>query len=710
MAWQPLHFKAKSVNKMSIKNIHSVFLNRFLEHRIVQSVLAHPWLSSIAFLVFFLLLIETALIHRKSGLFGRGFLQFYAVDSVFEGVLFVFWSLIVDSILIGAIGAVFYFVTVVWNRHHLVSAYNFFISAIYLFGITLFAKYKVLEYFSDTINFQIIQNLGGGSVRQAVSYAADEVSILIIVAVILGAYYFLGLFYIKRYVVSHPALSLEYKSESFSFKHSGFLLVVLSISTGVLLVMMTLQDDVRYGLSRKYSYKLLTNLYDNLTDWDRDGIGYYSFPPDNEPFDSEIYPGALDVPFNGVDEDGMGGDFHYKEEDKTRFLRSAVIGESRRHIIFVVIESARYDLFEKKIDDRFVAPNIRNLASTGHKIEYAYSHTGYTATSLKAIFNGTLSLSKADQSLFDYFRTLGYKISVYSGQDETFSDIENITNMRANADYFFDAGNAIDERVFGNASPASLKISVDRVVDELVRVTAEDDWEKPNFIYMNFQSAHFPYYHDGMPLELVDVPLARGEIGKSERDRLERTYWNAIAYADFGIGRITDWLETQEIKDFVLVVLGDHGESLYDDGYLGHGHQLNEIQTRIPIVLNRSIRNYPQPLGQIHLQRMFLNLATAEPDTDGTLELQNSSDHSVFQYVGTLDNPVLVGLVLKDEQRVILDFRTRLVYFSSEKEQVPLKKAIENGIYNEVVNKLIYLWEKARWEEYVSKKRKAEMN
>jgi hypothetical protein len=44
-----------------------------------------------------------------------------------------------------------------------------------LAGIWLALKFKVLSYFSDTVNLQIIKNLGGGSLKQALLYISNEI-------------------------------------------------------------------------------------------------------------------------------------------------------------------------------------------------------------------------------------------------------------------------------------------------------------------------------------------------------------------------------------------------------------------------------------------------------------------------------------------------------------------------------------------------------
>ena len=67
-------------------------------------------------------------------------------------------------------------------------------------------------------------------------------------------------------------------------------------------------ERLRYGWSRKGSGMLVTAALDRLTDWDLDGTGWLATPSDPAPFDGSIHPYAVEIPGNGIDENGGGGD------------------------------------------------------------------------------------------------------------------------------------------------------------------------------------------------------------------------------------------------------------------------------------------------------------------------------------------------------------------------------------------------------------------
>ena len=71
----------------------------------------------------------------------------------------------------------------------------------------------------------------------------------------------------------------------------------------------------------------------------------------------------------------------------------------------------------------------------------------------------------------------------------------------------------------------------------------------------------------------------------AERYR-NRPYVGEIAYVDSQIGRLLDWLDANDrARDTVVLVIGDHGESLGEHGESGHGFFVYEAATRVPFIL-----------------------------------------------------------------------------------------------------------------------------
>ena len=71
----------------------------------------------------------------------------------------------------------------------------------------------------------------------------------------------------------------------------------------------------------------------------------------------------------------------------------------------------------------------------------------------------------------------------------------------------------------------------------------------------------------------------------AERYR-NRPYIGEIAYVDSQVGRLLAWLDDNDrARDTVVMVMGDHGESLGEHGESGHGFFIYEGATRVPFIV-----------------------------------------------------------------------------------------------------------------------------
>ena len=112
--------------------------------------------------------------------------------------------------------------------------------------------------------------------------------------------------------------------------------------------------------------------------------------------------------------------------------------------------------------------------------------------------------------------------------------------------------------------------------------------------------------------------------------------------ADQAVGSMIEHLKKLGVYEQTLViVIADHGESLFDDRFLGHGHALNQSQTRIPLIVNLPGVEVHSAVGQIDVADLLMRLATNRfKNADW-----NRKENPVLQLVGSLDNPQLIGTV-----------------------------------------------------------------
>ncbi len=649
---------------------------------------------SVLFAVIIIQIGELLLLQRMYSLFTGGFLQPYSYLTWADRTAFIGLSLWMDLVLFGALGAVWFWFTSWCRIRPLLAGFNYIFFTSSAIGIWLAVKYKVLSYFNDTLNFLIIQNLGGGSLVEALIYITNEASIFGMALIMLALLFLVGLRITTRLeAAGTPSPGFILKGRTRIVFITGIAVVTIGLA-----ILVNSDSALRYGLIKKTSYALISNALDKLSDFDGDGVGLFTFPPDPALLDSAIYPGALDYPGNGIDEDGYGGDFEWpgRVQDQLK-ARSAIAG---KHILMIMLESARGDMLGQTLNGQVVAPNITALAKSGSHIKYAYSHTGYTTTSITALFNRTFSTRQDRTRLTDFLAQSGYTISSISGQDESFGGMASSTGMSDPGRYLFDARSALDDRVFPSKSSGSLRLSEERVVRQFSERIGEVDWSTPQFFYINLQAAHFPYSHPGMPNLINQQAIPRSDINEANRSWLEATYWNALAVADQAVGTMIQRLKELNVYDQTIVmILSDHGESLFDDRFLGHGHALNQTQTRIPLVFNRPGIRVNSAVGQIDMAELLIQVAT-----DHFSEARwDDPEHPVFQLVGSLRKPLLIGIVSYGEIRTIMDFRTRKVFFSDLKKWEDYDTALSHPTLGARTRKLISLWEAARWEDHLSR-------
>ena len=637
--------------------------------------------------VFIIFSVESLLLlHFKYSLFTGTFLQQFTYKLAWERASFLVLALIYDFLLVGGFALLWVKVAKHLDKNTLLSSMIFSVIATSLIGLIITVKYGILSYFSDTVNFAIVKNLGGGDLKEALLYVSDEIALVGLILLLLVVIILKSFKMISRLSIVKLCPTNNRSNRLLSTKY------LIALAAGGLVTTYSLSENYKfnYGLSKKISYQLITQGLNKLSDFDGDGFGAFLQPKDLNLFNSEIYPGALDIPGNGIDEDGLLGDMTIEASIADDIGELPI--NATKHVVLIILESTRFDLLGKKVNGQHVAPNLQKIAAQGTSVEYAYSHTGYTTSSLKAIFNRSFTKVKPQQGLLDVLAKQGYQFSFISGQDESFGEVAQDVAMDSPKHYFFDARTAIDDRVYKSKQAASLMLSEERVVEQFLSRFKQLDFSSPQFIYLNFQAAHFPYSHPNMRKTLIDNMIPRSKINIDNKQWLEDTYWNAVASADWAIGEVMKALKQKGLEQGTSVfIIADHGEALFDHGFLGHGYRVNDIQTRIPLITNDPSLVVNQAIGQTDIAKIILSSAF-----NSGIKF-NDQNNPVFKFVGLLSRPVLISHSLYGGIETTFDFRTNQVFFSDLKRWVALEDALEEQQMKPRITQLINHWEQLRW-------------
>ena len=104
------------------------------------------------------------------------------------------------------------------------------------------------------------------------------------------------------------------------------------------------------------------------------------------------------------------------------------------------------------------------------------------------------------------------------------------------------------------------------------------DRGRPLFAWFHYSDPHAPYkLHRGFEVtDPKDVPDDR-------RGRIIVKYDSEIAYTDSLIAKVLAALPTENTY---IVFVGDHGESLWEHDYLGHGRRIYQPGLRIPFMIS----------------------------------------------------------------------------------------------------------------------------
>jgi membrane-anchored protein YejM (alkaline phosphatase superfamily) len=244
----------------------------------------------------------------------------------------------------------------------------------------------------------------------------------------------------------------------------------------------------------------------------------------------------------------------------------------RPDILLVVIESLRRDAL-----DPVTMPQLWSWSKRGLRFP------DHTATS-NASHYGLFALLYGRSPLF-YFETLdsGERPTLpsqlrawgYENHNLGCSDI-----AWRGMDRFMGSADFAVERLRG----ASLPACDGEVVSRAAALLSPGD-RPPRFVLAFLTSTHFGYHYpeeDALFHPSIAPPNALELDPERDRAPLANRYRNSAHAVDEQLGSLLGQLDPSAL---FVVVTGDHGEALFDDGTIAHSSRLSDAQTAVPLVL-----------------------------------------------------------------------------------------------------------------------------
>jgi hypothetical protein len=549
-----------------------------------------------------------------------------------------------------------------------------------------FLNYELGVLLGDAFDLVLAFEISGRSLTEVVAVAGPH--LVAPVLLILGAAVFLllSVWLFKRYVPGWRPLPR-------ADRRVGYLLqagALVGLSILVICVARISSDTLDYALQQKPSGNLAGAIGNYLSDIDGDGYGIVRRPPDPGPFDANVVPYALEIPGNGVDENGVGGDLpsglpQYREKPG-----EAARWAHRPNVILIVLESFRADLIGATFNGREVTPILNRLAREGVSASLAFSHNGFTAPSRRHMFRGSVANIRGDKSLVDDFKANGYRVAVFSAEDTSFGGPKFDVGF-SRADVAYDARVEPKLRYTTFTTAGSIALPYQVMVKRISAFFESRNDPRPLFMHINLQDAHFPYHHSQIKPLINGEPLLRNDIRPERREALWATYLNTAANVDRAVGEIlaTAKRSLGDPKPGILIT-SDHGESLFDDSFLGHGIALTDVQLRVPLIVVNLPAVIKQPIGHAQLRDVIWDALEALPEGPGRPQVKDAPDAFVFNYLGDFRYPRQISL-RRLGGRTIYDFRTRRFRLPDGTWQHP-ENLDENS--RRAFLELVHLWER----------------
>jgi arylsulfatase len=263
---------------------------------------------------------------------------------------------------------------------------------------------------------------------------------------------------------------------------------------------------------------------------------------------------------------------------------SSGFASARPNVLLVSIDTLRAMNLGSYGYHRNTSPNIDELLAGGIRFEDARTVEPLTAPALSSMLTGlqphehgsTRNGLRMRPNLFSFPKSLGrrgYETAAFVG-NWTLRD--QISGMAEHFELFEVL--LTRKRWFGMAKSEATADDLIEAALSWLDQHLDDNPDKPFVMWVHMVEPHAPYRLRREFLPQIGVK-ASGSVFSAHR-----RYDSEIAFADDRTGRLLSEVFDRVDRENVLTVFfSDHGESLGEHGYWGHGRHLYDFSLRIPM-------------------------------------------------------------------------------------------------------------------------------
>lgn len=323
-------------------------------------------------------------------------------------------------------------------------------------------------------------------------------------------------------------------------------------------------------------------------------------------------------------------------EDERRRADALRAGLGGPNVLLVVLDAGRADHFGAYGYGRPTTPNIDRLAREGVVFERVFTPAAYTLGAMASVWTSQYPDRHHAEVSFSARLpanrlTLAELLSAQGIHTAGF-----VSNTIAGGFNGFDRGFSEFHEVWRDQATST--------ADGIARTVPAWLAHPPAgrfFAYVHFREPHCPYDppppfdtrfgpdgpipHDrrgacGPGTWVIDVNQGRRPLSGAERDHLVRLYDGNLAFADDVLGGVRAALEKSGLLErTVVIVTADHGEALFEHGWIGHNVQLYDESVHVPLIVRFPAGKGPPAGTRVKGLADLLDLAPTIADLFGVL-------------------------------------------------------------------------------------------